>query len=103
MLHTATVQQIKDGLVTDVYFERTARILRAKGIDKEVRAEFVAKRFPSKWPCACGGKRVDLLYTLFKKGKQTKPLPKPDAIRRFVLKQLEQVDLDVLEFSQRPE
>ena len=40
MFHTATSQQIKDGLVTDVYFERTEKILRARGIDKEVRAEF---------------------------------------------------------------
>ena len=52
MIHTATVQQIKDGLVTDVYFERTARILRAKGIDKEVRAEFMAKALPADWPWA---------------------------------------------------
>ncbi len=52
MLHTATVQQIKEGLVTDVYFDRTAEILKAEGIDKDVRAEFMAKRFPSKWPWA---------------------------------------------------
>ncbi len=52
MLHTASVQQIKDGLVTDVYFERTEKILRAKRINKEVRAEFVAKGFPARWPWA---------------------------------------------------
>lgn len=52
MLHTATAQQIKEGLVTDVYFDRTAEILRARGIDKEVRAEFMAKRFPSNRPWA---------------------------------------------------
>jgi nicotinate phosphoribosyltransferase len=50
--HTATVQQIKDGLVTDVYFERTEQILRAKGIDKVVKAEFVAKGLPSGWSWA---------------------------------------------------
>ncbi|MEJ2725791.1 MAG: nicotinate phosphoribosyltransferase [Deltaproteobacteria bacterium] len=49
MIHTATAKQIKDGLVTDVYFERTEKILRAKGIDKEVRAEFIAKGLPGKW------------------------------------------------------
>ncbi|MDY6971766.1 MAG: nicotinate phosphoribosyltransferase [Thermodesulfobacteriota bacterium] len=43
MLHTANVQQIRDGLVTDTYFERTEKILRAKQIDKEVRAEFTVK------------------------------------------------------------
>lgn len=52
MLHTASTQQIKDGLVTDVYFERTEKVLRAKGIDREVRAEFVAKGLPAKWPWA---------------------------------------------------
>lgn len=49
MLHTASAQQIRDGLVTDVYFERTEKILKAKGIDKEVRAEFIAKGLPSNW------------------------------------------------------
>lgn len=52
MLHTANSTQIKEGLVTDVYFERTEKILRAKGIDKEVRVEFIAKGFPRKWPWA---------------------------------------------------
>jgi len=52
VLHTASPQQIRDGLVTDVYFERTEQILRAKGIDKEVRAEFIAKNLPSHWPWA---------------------------------------------------
>lgn len=52
MLHTATPQQIRDGLVTDVYFERTEQILRARGIDREVCAEFVAKGLPKSWPWA---------------------------------------------------
>ena len=46
MLHTATPQQIREGLVTDIYFERTQKILTAKGIDREVRAEFIAKDSP---------------------------------------------------------
>jgi nicotinate phosphoribosyltransferase len=52
VLHTASPQQIRDGLVTDVYFERAEKILRAKGIDKEVRAEFIAKGLPAQWPWA---------------------------------------------------
>jgi nicotinate phosphoribosyltransferase len=52
LLHTADAQQIRDGLVTDVYFERTEKILKAKGIDKEVKAEFIAKGLPSDWPWA---------------------------------------------------
>jgi len=34
--HTATTEQIRQGLVTDVYFERTETILRAKGMDRPV-------------------------------------------------------------------
>ncbi len=52
MFHTASSQQIKQGRVTDVYFERTERILRNKGIDRVVRAEFIAKGLPSGWDWA---------------------------------------------------
>lgn len=48
-LHTATFDDIKAGRITDVYFERTIRILKAKGIDKWVKAEFIAKNFPEDW------------------------------------------------------
>lgn len=47
--HIATPEQIKAGEVADVYFQRTARILDAKGIDAEVRAEFTAKSLPRGW------------------------------------------------------
>ena len=49
MFHTATPEDVKAGKVTDVYFERTLRILKAKGIDKRVRAEFMVKGFPRGW------------------------------------------------------
>ncbi len=52
MIHTATAEQIRKGLVTDVYFERTREVLKAKGIDKEVRGEFMTKRLPLNWPWA---------------------------------------------------
>ncbi len=52
MIHTANSQQIRDGLVTDVYFERTREILKAKGIDREVTVEFLAKDFPRDYPWA---------------------------------------------------
>jgi nicotinate phosphoribosyltransferase len=50
--HTATWKEIKEGRVTDIYFERTKKILEAKGIDLHVRAEFIAHNFPSTWPWA---------------------------------------------------
>jgi len=49
MFHSADTKEIKAGKVTDVYFTRTLEILKAKGIDKWVKAEFVAKGLPDDW------------------------------------------------------
>ncbi|MGQ9646232.1 MAG: nicotinate phosphoribosyltransferase [Thermodesulfobacteriota bacterium] len=46
MLHIADPKDIREGKMTDIYFVRTMQILRAKKIDKWVKAEFIAKRFP---------------------------------------------------------
>ncbi|MBI4513765.1 MAG: nicotinate phosphoribosyltransferase [Gemmatimonadetes bacterium] len=48
--HTASPEEIRAGRVTDVYFARTLEVLKAKGIDRRVRAEFVAKDLPDRWP-----------------------------------------------------
>jgi len=45
MFHIADPKDIKAGKLTDVYFVRTMEILKAKKIDKWVKAEFIAKRF----------------------------------------------------------
>jgi nicotinate phosphoribosyltransferase len=45
--HTASEDDIRQGRVTDVYFARTLEVLEAKGIDKNVRAEFFAKKLPA--------------------------------------------------------
>ena len=47
--HTADPKDIKEGKITDVYFARTMEVLRAKGIDKWVKAEFIAKTLPDNW------------------------------------------------------
>lgn len=54
--HTADPAEILAGRVTDVYFERTERTLRARGVDSRVRAEFVVKRLPedAAWAVLCG-------------------------------------------------
>ena len=49
MFHTATSSQIKKGLVTDVYFERTEEILKAKKCKKTVRMEVITKGLPNEW------------------------------------------------------
>lgn len=108
VLHTATTQQIREGLVADVCFEWTAQTLKAKGIDKEVRAEFIAKRFPSHWPRvvfagveACLDLMRDLpikvrmmLVPFLNKGRRKEALPDADSIREYVVGQLEHFPLD---------
>jgi nicotinate phosphoribosyltransferase len=44
--HVASEPEIKAGEVSDVYFERTVQILKAKGITKRVKAEIRLKSFP---------------------------------------------------------
>lgn len=46
MFHIADPKDIKAGKYTDVYFTRTMEVLKARKIDKWVKAEFIAKRFP---------------------------------------------------------
>ena len=45
MFYTADLKEIKTGKLADVYFVRTMEILKAKKIDKRVKAAFIAKRF----------------------------------------------------------
>jgi len=52
MLHMADFEKIRRGEVVDVYFVRTKAILEAKGIDAQVRAEFMAKNLPRDWSWA---------------------------------------------------
>ncbi len=47
--HIADPEEMKTGRVTDVYFARTLEILKKKGVDKRVRAEFFAKTLPEGW------------------------------------------------------
>ena len=47
--HLATNQEIKSGEVTDVYFNRTVQILRARGNRARVKAEVYLKGLPGDW------------------------------------------------------
>ena len=49
MFHAADPQDILNGKITDVYFERTLAILKARGINPVVKAEFIAKSLPDDW------------------------------------------------------
>ena len=44
--HLASEPDIKAGEVSDVYFERTVQILKAKGLARRVKAEIRLKSFP---------------------------------------------------------
>lgn len=46
MFFIADEQDIKNGKVTDIYFKRTEKILKAKKIDVSVKAEVFLKSFP---------------------------------------------------------
>jgi nicotinate phosphoribosyltransferase len=52
MFHCTTYDAVKAGKVTDVYFARTREILKAEGLDKRVKAEFIAKSLPRDWTWA---------------------------------------------------
>lgn len=50
--HQATTEDIRAGLTTDVYFERTVQIIREANLDRHVRAEFSVKSLPTGLPWA---------------------------------------------------
>ncbi|MCM8778512.1 MAG: nicotinate phosphoribosyltransferase [Candidatus Omnitrophica bacterium] len=49
MFHIATAEEIREGEVTDVYFQRTKEILEKEKIRKQVKAEFCVKKFPERY------------------------------------------------------
>ncbi|MEW6570662.1 MAG: nicotinate phosphoribosyltransferase [Nitrospirota bacterium] len=64
MFHVAEPKDILEGKITDVYFERSLRILKAKGVNPVVKAEFIAKNFPERWPWAIFAGLEEAMYLL---------------------------------------
>ena len=64
MFHTAEPRDIINGRITDVYFDRTLKILKAKKINKRVKAEFIAKSLPQNWPWAVFAGLEEALYLM---------------------------------------
>ncbi len=64
MFHTADPKDIIDGKITDVYFERTLKILKVKGINPLVKAEFIAKSLPEDWPWAVFAGLEEAMYLM---------------------------------------
>lgn len=52
IFHTANADEVLAGRITDIYFERTLRILKAARVNPAVKAEFIAKSLPKGWPWA---------------------------------------------------
>jgi nicotinate phosphoribosyltransferase len=64
MFHTADPDEILGGKITDVYFERTLKILQAKKINPVVKAEFIAKSLPGGWPWAVFAGLEEAIYLM---------------------------------------
>ncbi len=67
MFLTADPKDILEGRITDVYFERTLSILKARKINPVVKAEFIAKELPREWPWAIFtglGEAIELMKQL---------------------------------------
>ena len=64
MFHTADPEDILQGKITDVYFERTLKILKAKKINPLVKAEFIAKSLPDNWQWAVFAGLDEISYLL---------------------------------------
>jgi len=64
MFHTADQKDIIEGKITDVYFERTLKVLKAKKINPVVKAEFIAKSLPDGWRWAVLAGMEEAAYLL---------------------------------------
>jgi len=65
LFHSANDEEIKQGKTTDIYFERTKQILKAKKKDKlHVVAEVTTSNLPENWPWGilCGTEEVANLF-----------------------------------------
>ena len=63
-LYIASEEDILNGVVTDIYFTRTVKILRAKGIRKKVRMEFHVHKLPKGYEWAVFAGLEEVLYVL---------------------------------------
>ncbi len=64
MFHTADPEDIIDGKITDVYFERSLKILKTRKINPVVKAEFIAKNLPDDWTWAIFAGLEEAMYLM---------------------------------------
>jgi len=83
MVQTAAWKDILEGKITDVYFSRALEIIRAKGIDKPVRAEFIAKSLPNNWPWAVLAGMEECIELLRELGVNVRGMPEGTFFRPY--------------------
>jgi len=64
MFHLSSAGDIKKGRITDIYFERTLKIIKEKNIDKRVVVEIRARTLPSPYQWAILAGLDEALYLL---------------------------------------
>ncbi|ABN69568.1 Quinolinate phosphoribosyl transferase [Staphylothermus marinus F1] len=74
-LYVASDKEIIEGAVTDIYFVRTTRILREKGIRRKVRMEFHTTSLPKGYEWAVYAGLEEILYVLKDKPVTVYSLP----------------------------
>lgn len=74
-LYVAREEEILKGEITDVYFDRTERILKAKGLRKKVRMEFHTMSLPKGYEWAVFTGLEEVLYLLKDKPVTVYSLP----------------------------
>ena len=50
IFHLSDEEDIKKGLITDVYFDRARKIMEARGLTQKATAEIHLQKFPDGWP-----------------------------------------------------
>jgi len=75
MFYVASENDIKNGKVTDVYFERAISILKAKGISRHVSMEIRTKTLPADWEWAVFSGLEEVVELLKDKPVDVRALP----------------------------
>ncbi|RTZ91346.1 MAG: nicotinate phosphoribosyltransferase [Deltaproteobacteria bacterium] len=81
--HIATPREIREGKTTDIYFVRTHEIIEEKGLDRPVKAEFIAKGFHDDWPWAVFSGLEEILVLLEGLPLTVRALPEGTVFRSY--------------------
>ncbi len=83
MFYIANENDIRTGRVTDVYFERGEKILKAKGLSKHVSMEIRTKGLPAKWEWAVFSGLEEVIELLKDKPVSVRAIPEGTAFAAY--------------------